>query len=75
MIPDAKLEPEYVYQENPPEVKELQCQEDTKIGCQDWMTPLEMFRHYQVHHPEYGATKQEDVNVFFEVERTRRYGR
>lgn len=72
---DAKLEPDYVYRTDPPEVEEMQCPEEQYLGCAEWMNKTELLAHYISTHPEYGATDTEAVDVIFEQERTRRYGR
>lgn len=68
-------EPEYAYEENPPEVEEIQCPEEQYLGCAEWMNRTELLAHYISAHPEYGATDAEAIDVIFEQERTRRYGR
>lgn len=79
MIPDAKLEPDYVYEENPPEVDEIQCPEHgtegEKIACFEWMNRTELLAHYLKEHPQYWGTEPKDIDIHFEQERSRRYGR
>ena len=75
MITDARLEPEYVYEENPPEVEEIQCPEEQFFSCAGWRTRGEMLEHYKEAHPEYGATDIDAIEVLFEQERSRRHDR
>jgi hypothetical protein len=73
MIPDYKLEPDYVYEKEQPDVYEIQCPEEQFISCCQWMDRDELLRHYQKLHPEYGATDKEAIEIIFEQERQRRY--
>lgn len=70
-----KLEPDYVYEENPPEVAEMQCPEEQYLSCGEWFDRGELLKHYQEIHPEYAGTDTDAIEVIFEQERTRRYGR
>lgn len=76
---DAKLEPDYVYEENPPEVARMRCPElgtrcETLV-CEFEMDTEELLAHYKECHPQYWGTDIEDIEIHFEQERTRRYGR
>lgn len=76
-------EPEYVYEDAPPEVWEIQCPLfDSKIpsfaqfACAEWMNRDELTKHMRhFHYQEYEVRDNPDVEVFFENERERRYGR
>lgn len=72
---DAKLEPDYVYQQDPPEVEEMQCPEEQYLSCAEWMNKTEMLAHYISVHPEYIAMDHDAMDVIFEQERNRRYPR
>ena len=68
--------PDYVYEENPPEVSEIMCPEGSHFPCREWPRNCsELLAHYERYHPEYGYTKLFDMEQYFEQERTRRYGR
>ena len=70
---DYRIEPEYVYQTDPPNVEEMVCPEEQFISCLKWMNREEMLTHYQEVHAEYGATNVGDIEVLFEAERERRF--
>lgn len=72
---NAERNPDYVYEENPPEVDEMQCPEAEFFSCKEWMNRTELLKHYLEVHPIYIATDADAVDVIFEQERTRRYGR
>lgn len=72
---DAQLEPDYVYEENPPEVEEMQCPEEQFLSCAKWFDREELLNHYEQEHSQYSGMDKEAVDVIFEQERTRRYGR
>jgi hypothetical protein len=67
--------PDYVYEETPPEVDEMRCPEEQYLSCCEWMDRGEMLGHYLSFHKEYGATDMEAIEVIFEQERSRRYQR
>jgi hypothetical protein len=79
MIPDAKLEPDDVYEDDLPEVWEIQCPEritnSAQIDCLESMNREELLKHYQLHHKEYQYDRISDLETYFDHERTRRYGR
>lgn len=66
--------PEYEKDEVP-EVEEMQCPEEQKLTCADYFDRRHLLAHYITEHPEYGATDMEAIEVIFEQERSRRYGR
>lgn len=75
MIPDTKLEPDYVYQQDPPEVWEIQCPESQFFSCKEWMDREQLLKHYHEMHSQYKGTTTQDIEIHFEQERERRYGR
>lgn len=75
MIPDAKQEPDYVYQESPPEVAEMRCPEEQYLSCCQWFSPHGLLKHYEDFHKEYKGMDADALDVIFEQERIWRYGR
>jgi len=73
MIPDAKLEPEYCYEENPPEIWEMKCPEVQYFACQQWMDREQLLKHYKEYHTAYWGMGTQDIEALFEEEREKRY--
>lgn len=66
--------PEYEKDEVP-EIDEMQCPEEQYLTCANWFERDELLKHYQEVHPEYRGMDHDAMDVIFEQERTRRYGR
>ena len=67
--------PDYVYEDAPPEIAEMLCPEEQYLSCCEYMDRADMLEHYKTIHPEYGATDRDAIEVLFEQELTRRYDR
>lgn len=72
---NAERNPDYVYEENPPEVWEIQCPESQYFSCKEWMDRAELLAHYKEVHSVYSGVTPEDIEIHFEQERERKYGR
>ena len=73
---DAQLEPDYVYETDPPEVIEMQCPEGSTFDCKDLYDRPGLWNHYvAMHGHTHGIPTKEEIEVLFENERERRYGR
>lgn len=72
---DPERNPEYVYDEAPPEVAEMQCPEEQFLGCATWMDRTEMLKHYKEFHAADYNTDTDAIETIFEAERIRRYER
>jgi hypothetical protein len=64
--------PDYVYEDAPPEIAEMRCPEEQYLSCCEYMERGEMLKHYVEIHSEYGATDMNAIEVLFEQERIRR---